>query len=317
LEREKTLALSANQGDFEALMSISPKAIENLNFWLTPSQVEPRTIKFKPFYTTIFSDASKLGWGAHHDTQRTGGRWLPGEATAHINWLELYACFLAIKSFASNLREVHIALKLDNTCAIHYINNQGGTVECLNDLAKDMWLWCKSRKLTITASHIPGVDNKLADFNSRNFKDNTEWSLKKEVFNLIINHFGKPDVDLFASRLNNKIDQYISWQPDPNSIWVDAFTLNWGNFTLPYAFPPFNLIGKVINKAVHEKVNLLLVAPHWTTQYWFPLIYEFTSSDPLPLPLKPDTVCLEHNLSMVHPIWNKLNLMCFRLTAKR
>ena len=28
--------------------------------------------------------------------------------------------------------------------------------------------------------------------------------------------FGKPDIDLFASRLNHKLEKYISFRPDPN-----------------------------------------------------------------------------------------------------
>ena len=45
-----------------------------------------------------------------------------------------------------------------------------------------------------------------------------------DIFSL----FGKPDLDLFASRLNHQLPRYVSWIPDPNAVGVDAFTLDWG-----------------------------------------------------------------------------------------
>ena len=39
----------------------------------------------------ITTDASLQGWGAHIEARATGGRWLPEEADAHINVLELRA----------------------------------------------------------------------------------------------------------------------------------------------------------------------------------------------------------------------------------
>ena len=36
-----------------------------------------------------------------------------------------------------------------------------------------------------------------------------------------------PTVDLFASQLNSQVDKYVSYQPDPRAIAVNAFLLNW------------------------------------------------------------------------------------------
>ena len=71
----------------------------------------------------IQSDASKLGWGAVCDSQKTGGRWAPDESGAHINYLELLAAFLALKTFCSADVNIHGQLQLDNTTAIAYLNN--------------------------------------------------------------------------------------------------------------------------------------------------------------------------------------------------
>ena len=73
----------------------------------------------------IQSDASKLGWGAVCGTQKSGGRWAPGESEEHINYLELFAAFLALKTFYNRDNNTHIQLQLDNTTAIAYLNNMG------------------------------------------------------------------------------------------------------------------------------------------------------------------------------------------------
>ena len=98
---------------------------------------------------------------------------------------------------------------------------------------------------------------------------------------------------------------------------VDAFTVNWADFNLCYAFPPFSLVGKVINKAIRDSADLLLVAPNWKTQYWFPILMEFVVDEPLHLPVTADTIYLTHDKNSIHPIWNKLKLCCFRISGKR
>ena len=81
-----------------------------------------------------------------------------------------------------------------------------------------------------------------------------------------------PDIDLFASRLNKRIDKFVSWFPEPGAFKFDAFTIPWYGFC-PYAFPPFNLVGRVINKIIADKVEkVILVFPFWKSQTWFPLL---------------------------------------------
>ena len=79
---------------------------------------------------------------------------------------------------------------------------------------------------------------------SREFDVNTEWSLSTELFQKIVCHFDfTPEIDLFATRLNYKIDRYASWLPDPGAIVVDAFSISWTSLHV-YAYPPFSLVGK-------------------------------------------------------------------------
>jgi hypothetical protein len=110
-------------------------------------------------------------------------------------------------------------------------------------------------------------------------------------------------------------------EPDPGSVKVDAFSnFDWGRFKLPYVFPPFNVIAKVIQKMVNDKVGtLLLVAPWWPTQPWFSLVMTHLKSerDWVSFHNERDLLFLPFDNSAVHGIWNKLNLHCFRLSARR
>ena len=80
----------------------------------------------------------------------------------------------------------------------------------LNYLARYIWVLCIRHNLWLTASHIPGPDNHIANFFSRNFKEDIEWCLNREVFLKICNRFGEPDLDLFASRLNKQTLNFVS-----------------------------------------------------------------------------------------------------------
>ena len=317
LERDKIMALRKQLGNFDGFMSLSNDAMQDLSFWTCAKNYFPRSFRQQPVHFEIFSDASHKGWGGSCNGSKTGGRWQSDELGNHINWLELKAGLLAIQSFASDLSHKHFILRMDNTCAIHYLNNQGGVVASLDSLTKEIWGWCNARNLSFFAAYIPGQENVTADFQSRNFKDNTEWSLNDKEFLRIVETFGIPDIDLFASRLNCKVQKFISWQPDPTSFAVDAFSMDWGKLGLCYAFPPFSLVGKVINKAARDGAELLLVAPSWRSQYWFPLISNYTLEHPLRLSVSRNTIYLAHDKTVSHPIWDKLKLHCFRISGRR
>ncbi|XP_048585989.1 uncharacterized protein LOC125568253 [Nematostella vectensis] len=92
---------------------------------------------------TSESDASMLGWGACCNGQSTCGLWSEVESRNHINYLETLGAFFALKCFARDVTCKHIQLKLDNTTAVSYVNKMGGIRSCnLDNLAREIWLWC-------------------------------------------------------------------------------------------------------------------------------------------------------------------------------
>lgn len=60
----------------------------------------------------------------------------------HINCLELLTATLAMQTFLKNKISLSVLLRIDNTSAVAYINNLGGTVSRdLLNLAKNLWMF--------------------------------------------------------------------------------------------------------------------------------------------------------------------------------
>ena len=72
-------------------------------------------------------DASLLGWGAVSEGVCTGSLLSEKECAQHINYLELMAGALAVRTSAKHKRNIHVRLRMDNQMAIFYINRMGGT----------------------------------------------------------------------------------------------------------------------------------------------------------------------------------------------
>ena len=104
-----------------------------------------------------------------------------------------------------------------------------------------------------------------ADTASREFNTRTEWMLRKEVFHDIIRHFYVPEIDLFASRLNHQLPLFVSRQPDLGATAVDAFQLDWSQWT-SFIHPPVVLLPGILQKVRDDKATALLVAPNWPSQ---------------------------------------------------
>ncbi|KAL7288497.1 hypothetical protein TKK_0017462 [Trichogramma kaykai] len=190
----------------------------------------------------------------------------------------------------------------------------GGThFKHLDNAAYEIWRWCEDRNLIVYAAYISSKDNYEADEESRQLEPETEYSLSREAFEMITNKFGRPTIDIFASRANTKCEAYFSWRRDPNSVVVDAFTCPWTNLSF-YAFPPFSIILKVLRKIKRENAEGILVVPDWPSQPWFPLFNSLISSEPIKF--LPNPNLLTSSNSKPHPMWKSLSLVAAKVSHK-
>lgn len=312
-ERVKYLSL-LNNPSYERVISLPDNIQGDLIWWQDNILKTHNPIRISNYTLEIFTDASKTGWGASCRDEKIGGFWTDEERLHHINYLELLAAFFGLKSFANNLDSCEILMRIDNTTAISYINRMGGVqFTHLNDITQAIWKWCEDKNIFIFASYIRSCENTDADAESRNLNIDTEWELSSDAFREIVSKFGNPEIDLFASRINTKCEKYISWKRDPYALNIDAFTINWHDFFF-YAFPPFSLVLKVLQKIKADKATGILIVPHWPAQPWYPVFMSLSIVEPITFP--PSKRLLSSVFSDVHPLHHHLSLVASILSGK-
>ena len=187
LELDKDKALKINKGDFDGEMYISMQSKECIQWWINNIESASKPISIGPMHRRIETDSSREGYGGHDVKNNTefSGKWSEEDKKFHINYLELKAAFLSIKFFCKNVSNEHIHLFVDNTVALKYISKMGGRKPMLNTLAKELWEWCESKNIWVSAFHIPGRFNIRADELSR-FKRkcsvDMEWALQQVTY---------------------------------------------------------------------------------------------------------------------------------------
>ena len=249
LDVEKQDALQENKFDYDGIMSISEKARADLRWWLRNLSTISAPIYRGNADYILYTDASRNGWGCYDpQTKKSfGGRWTQDEQEMHINALEMMAIKFGLESICRSFSNCHIQVMTDNVTAMVTIRKQGSlqSIVC-NKIARQIWEFVIERELWLTTGFCPGVENSSADKASREFNDQTEWSLDQQIFDSVCEWLQiKPNIDLFASRINYKIKPYASWQPDPEAKWVDSFLYDWSQHTV-YVFPPFAILPTVI-----------------------------------------------------------------------
>ena len=208
-----------------------------------------------------------------------------------------------------------MALFCDNATAVAYLRNQGGTFsDSLNEEAQIILRWAEGKGVSLIPQFILGRNNVFADSLSRkNQTIGLEWTLNQEVFNSLMRKW-PVNIDLFATSLNYRCQVYFAPMKDLMSAGTDAFLQNWENLQA-YAFPPFSLVRKVLNKA-RESPNLTLtrIAPYWPQKEGFPDLLEVLMEPPLRLPLRSDLLRQPH-LHRFHLGLQSLQLHAWRLAG--
>ena len=281
-----------------------------------------------PHEFIVTTDSSmKVGWGGHMtlpsgEEALFSGTWSKKtRLETHINVLELRAIRLTLQRLVHHIQGKVVRCDCDNTSAVAYVNKQGGTrsKELLEE-ALELWMWALAHSVQLSAIHLPGVNNILADFLSRNRADPTEWQLLPSVCRQLFNHWGTPQVDLFASAANHQLPLWFSRHPDPEAWATDAMAQDWAGMYV-YAFPPFNLIQKVLIKIRTDRAEAIFIAPFWPRTHWFNLLNEMSVGPCIRCPLRrQNRLILSQNLSgkgtLFHDDLDTLKLTAWRLTGR-
>ena len=273
----------------EQQMACSERAIEK-NHYLTWWEDTDNTLAGAPLHAphtsyTVFTDASTLSWGGHLNSQVVSGMWSKMEKKLHINLLEMKAILLTLMHFVHMVKDHCILIMSDNTTVVSYINKQGGTHSWSKFLMmQELFQWTERHNICVKASHIADKLNTVADMLSRKGEIlPSEWKLNPHLFRQIQALCPMIQVDLFANYLNRQLPTYVSPFPDDQAWAVDALSFSW-EALIAYAYPPTKLISQTLGKIQESDCIVLLIAPNWANQSWYPILLELMIEYPIWLP---------------------------------
>ena len=298
----------------EKVIPIPRSLHPHLQWWLKEDNVLPGQSLYPIKHALqIFTDSSKEGLGVHLNEHTARGTWSLPECKLHINY-ELKAVFLALKEIKHLCSDRIVLVAIGNTTVVSYINKEGGMRSGpLCALLWRMLTWCSRKQLILKARHIPGWLNVVADKLSRLGQTiQTQWSLLSKVFQPICSRWHRPQIDVFATRFNNKLPLFVSPVPDPLASAVDALSLPWEDLDA-YPFPPAAILGKVVENLQDSPCKrIILIAPGWPNMPWFWDLVAMSSQIPLSLPNLPNLLTQPFNQTPHRNLTN-LNLHAWLL----
>ena len=316
-ELQRDLIEGTKTKDWESKIILSDLAREDLTWWIQNLEnTNGRSFQNTKINIRITTDASKTGWGAVCQGKTAQGPWTSSQSKMQINQLELLAASNGIKALIKS-KNVGVALQMDNIAALSYIKKMGGTKNrSMTKTALELYLWCKERGIILMPNHIPGEENWAADQESRIMRsDKSDWMLNPKIFQTILEMTGPLEIDLFASLWNHQLTKFYSWKPQPHSLGQDALSYPWRG-DKNYAFPPFILINKVINKIRAEKVTVILITPVWPTATWYGNLCQLSFRHPILLPKSEDL--LKDAKGQTHPlIQDNMRLAAWSLSGEK
>lgn len=315
IQRWLSSAWTQHLSTWESLIAIDQNLLSALQPWSNRSLLTKGVpITPPPPAVEVFTDASNLGWGGVCGQLHAQGVWSRVDAHLHINVLELEAVTRSLLAFLPRWSPSHILVRSDNSTVVSYINRQGGTRSRLLSLRAEALLFrLEALGFSLSAVHISGRLNVLADTLSRSAGViGTEWTIVHRALQPVWDLWGKPMIDLFATRFNSRLPIFVSPVPDDRALHVDALDMSWTGL-LAYAFPPFALLQRVIRKAELERPSLILVAPYWPSQVWFPDLLRLSKGRHLDLRLKARSL-LQPRSGVPHPDPESLHLHVWRLS---
>ena len=191
---------------------------------------------------------------------------------------------------------------------------QGGSVQTLDIIAKNIWDLAIRNCIQIQAKHLAGRLNQEADSLSR-LPASYEWYLHPEVFQFIDKIHGPHTVDRFASILTCQLKRYNSLYLDPESEGVDALHQNNWDMENNYVNCQIRLLPKVINNIQLTQSKATVIAPYWPAKIWFHQLLNMSECPPIRLPKSKD-ICIPMLHTVPEPAKNRRwNLYVWRVNG--
>ena len=130
---------------------------------------------FSPCYdfVSLVTDASgSVGYGAFLHPHWFNGKWLPHQKLGSspdisIAWQELFPIYLACAVWGPFWCNRHVRFSCDNQAVVSIINTKSSKIPRIMDLLRPITLFTLQHNFTLTAVHLAGLQNGVADSLSR------------------------------------------------------------------------------------------------------------------------------------------------------
>jgi len=304
---QHSLSAAVRKSGWIGTATLSPEATNALRWWVANNpwvhngnEIVP---PIRPIQITVRSDAATHNAGYGGELIYKGKAFQTRGFLTKAEQKEKFINEFEFSGMANTVRallplaipdkrlwaQVHIAAELDNTAAIKY--GQVAVSRSLNMSKKgaEFHDWREKHGLEMSFRHLAGVLNITSDELSRRQSSHIDWMLHHTLFQRACKIFrAKVKVDLFASAWNSQVHDFYSFHHDHRARGADSFQFQWNQLGTVYAYPPPILMGRVLQKALMERVPvLILVAPLWQAQPWWPTLLSMASAPPLLLPNEP------------------------------
>ena len=120
---------------------------------------------------TIFSDASKTGFGAVWNTEEFQGKFTQKQQCLSINTKELLAIYYTLSTFAHRLKNEVVLLRCDNMTALYCIKSFGSRDSLRHTITKKIYALANIHNFELRISYVKSADN-ISDKTSQVFRQN-------------------------------------------------------------------------------------------------------------------------------------------------
>ena len=253
----------------------------------------------------VTGDVSGIGYAGYSDL-------LPAPVVLSYNtdeWAALSADPHSLSSVHRETRNAQLTLQtvilqrasqVQGALLVYFGDNQG-SISCLRKMRGLGSTLAVVRELyAVAAAHDVALEFiwkprttaeiQLADELSRTI-DTSDFALNNTLFVRLCKQWGFPTADVFAgqSRRFHKHKKFFTSHFTPDTAGVDAMLQDWaclkdsqGRLQL-WVFPPFQLVGQVIQKLLKHRSNAILLLPAWVC-YWTTTLSSLPIQDEYCLP---------------------------------
>ena len=169
-------------------------------------------------------------------------------------------------------RRSTVMIHTDSLTSLQVLRRGYSRTISLDRLSRVIWRLMFRRSIALHVNFLPGNYNVRADRLSSGTTISTEWSISDADYATLLHLVGfVPQIDLFATVLNNRCELYMSPCPDPRAVAIDAFNHCWDDWDMLYLFPPIPMISRALAKLRQSTFGrAIFVCPMLEGRPWFP-----------------------------------------------